>query len=109
MTEYSYTNSGQVLKCEHERYRTLIFALQTAWTFVHGSRDEALIKECSALLCHGGWWDDTPEPEISAERNDRIYAALERAWPYVNGLFVSNSAKSEVARALGISIAGRRI
>lgn len=81
---------------DRERYLGLIFPLQTAWTFVHGSGDEALIKECRDLLGHG--CDE--EPPISAERNDRIYDALKRAWALVNRPFVSNCARSEVSNAI---------
>lgn len=81
---------------ERERFLGLIFPLQTAWTFVHGSGDEALIKECRDLLGHG--CDE--DPPISAERNDRIYAALERAWSFVNRPSVSNSARSKVSDAI---------
>jgi hypothetical protein len=81
---------------DHERYIGLIFPLQTAWPFVHGSKDEELIKECRDLLGHGR----DEDLAISTERNDRIYAALERAWPLVNSPFVSNCARSEVSNAI---------
>ena len=84
---------------DHERYIGLIFPLQTAWTFVHGSGDKALLKECRDLLGHSGGLD-APEPPITAERNDRIYAALQRAWTLVNTPFVSNYARSQVSNAL---------
>ncbi len=62
---------------EHERYISLIFPLQTAWTFVHGSGDAELLQELRVLLGHGRW--DEEELEISAERNDRILPALKKA------------------------------
>jgi len=34
----------------------MLFALQTAWTFVHGSGDETLLEEMRQLLGHGAGW-----------------------------------------------------
>lgn len=42
----------------------MIFALQTAWPFVHGSKDEALKQEVSALLRH----DFSPSQETSTPK-----------------------------------------
>lgn len=36
----------------------MLFALQTAWTFVHGSGDEALLEEMRQLLGHGAFWKE---------------------------------------------------
>lgn len=34
----------------------MLFALQTAWTFVHGADDKALMAEIGQLLGHGAVW-----------------------------------------------------
>jgi hypothetical protein len=36
----------------------MLFALQTAWTFVHGSGDEELLEEMRQLLGHGAVWKE---------------------------------------------------
>lgn len=36
----------------------MLFALQTAWSFVHGARDEDLMKEIGHLLSHGSFWKE---------------------------------------------------
>jgi hypothetical protein len=36
----------------------MLFALQTAWTFVHGSGDEDLLNEMRQLLGHGDIWKE---------------------------------------------------
>lgn len=79
---------------DRERFIKLIFPLQAAWPFVHGSGNAKLLQECRELLSHGQ--DDHPPP--SAERNDRIHAALVAAWQYVNIPYVTNTAKAEVLR-----------
>lgn len=83
---------------DYARYKTLIFALQTSWTFVHGSKNKVLLEELSYLLRHG----ESYSLEVTPELNTRIELALIQAWVYVNSIFVSNTAKNEVARALGI-------
>lgn len=81
------------------RYTKLIFALQRAWPFVHGSSDSELQRECGEILI--GCGDFTEKPlAISEELNNRIYAALERSWKFVNSPFVSDPAKREVQKAL---------
>lgn len=78
---------------EHQ-FRTLLIGLHAAWTFVHGSRDAELKKEFFQLLRMN--WD------VSESLNLRIHAAIERAWPLVNIPFVSDSAKSNVSKALKV-------
>ncbi len=78
-----------------ERYRQLIFPLMEAWPFVHGSKDEELKQQCRDILHECG--DFSPVPLVMSEvLNNRIYVALQKAWPLVNGPFTSNSAKRMV-------------
>lgn len=85
------------------RYTTLIFAIAKAWPILHGSNKDTLKAEFSEILRRSGDFSDQhklgPLP-ISEETNDRLYTALELAWPLFDDGWISESRREHIRKAL---------